>query len=133
MTKSELNTVDQINWPLLIVALMEKMVVGQKALGHKCGTTQQSISNWLNGRRIPSSKKGGVITSLCVENGVKTSDYIHTKAELSKIEKKGEFKKLPLKVRRLAIRLSELHPRKRKKILSYLTDMLEVEEARYNG
>ena len=120
--------INQINWHILLVALMEKMVIGQNKLGAECGTTQQSISNWFKGKSVPSIGMAKKLFALCSENDIQPCEYMHNSAELHKIEKKEEFRKHPIKIKRMIIKLNSLHPRRRRKILDQLCEMVDYLE-----
>ena len=117
-----------LDWPQLIADISEAFVLTQLGLGKKIGTTQQSISNWLNGRRVPSAAKAKKFFELAEEAGIDPEDYGLTGKTLKKKIKEDEIKSLPLKVRRLCHTLSELHPRRRRKVMNFLEDMLETFE-----
>jgi transcriptional regulator with XRE-family HTH domain len=120
-----------LNWPLLIVNISEALVLTQRELGTEIGTTQQSVSNWLNGRRVPSEAKAKIFFKLAKKANITLSDYELPSKELQVIQKKGEIKSLPIKIRRLSFKITKLHPRRRKKIMSYLEDMLETLEKKH--
>ena len=119
---------DELNWALLIRDISEALVLTQKQLGEEIGTTQQSVSNWLNGRRIPCSGKAEKFFILADKAGIDPSNYKLPKKELSIRKKSNEVKSLPPKIRRICLKISELHPRRRKKVMNYLEDMLETIE-----
>jgi transcriptional regulator with XRE-family HTH domain len=120
-----------LDWPRLIIDISEALVLTQRELGKQIGTTQQSVSNWLNGRRVPSDAKAKKFFKLAEEANISLDGYGLPGKELKKIQKKDEIKSLPIKIRRLSFRLTELHPRRRKKIMSYLEDMLDTLEKKH--
>jgi len=122
---------DDLDWPRLIGEISEALVLTQRELGDKIGTTQQSVSNWLNGRRVPSASKAKKFFELADEANIDVSSFQLPGKELQLKKKKEEIKALPVKIRRLSLILTELHPRRRKKIMSYLEDMLETVEKKH--
>ena len=120
-----------LDWPKLISDISEALVLTQRELGRRIGTTQQSVSNWLNGRRIPSEAKAKKFFELAEEAGITLDGYELPGKELKKKQRQEEIKALPVKIRRLSFRLTELHPRRRKKIMSYLEDMLDTLEKKH--
>lgn len=122
---------DDLDWPKLISDISEALVLTQRELGDKIGTTQQSVSNWLNGRRVPSASKAKKFFELAKSAGITIDEFKLPGTELKKKMKKEEIKALPVKIRRLSLVLTELHPRRRKKIMSYLEDMLETIEKKH--
>ena len=122
---------DDLDWPKLISDISEALVLTQRELGEKIGTTQQSVSNWLNGRRVPSASKAKKFFELAKDANVEISGYKLPGKELQVKKRKEEIKALPVKIRRLSLILTELHPRRRKKIMSYLEDMLETIEKKH--
>ena len=120
-----------LNWPKLISDISEALVLTQRELGRRIGTTQQSVSNWLNGRRVPSDAKAKKFFELAEEAGITLDGYELPGKELKKKQRQEEIKALPVKIRRLSFRLTELHPRRRKKIMSYLEDMLDTLEKKH--
>ncbi len=120
-----------LDWPRLISDISEALVLTQRELGKQIGTTQQSVSNWLNGRRVPSEAKAKKFFALADEAGISLDGYGLPGKELKKKQREEEIKALPIKVRRLSSRLTELHPRKRKKIMSYLEDMMDTLEKKH--
>lgn len=122
---------DDLDWPKLISDISEALVLTQRELGDKIGTTQQSVSNWLNGRRVPSASKAKKFFELAKSAGIPIDEFKLPGTELKKKQKKEEIKALPVKIRRLSLVLTELHPRRRKKIMSYLEDMLETIEKKH--
>jgi len=122
---------DNLDWPKLISDISEALVLTQRELGEQIGTTQQSVSNWLNGRRVPSASKAKKFFELAKEANVEITEFKLPGTELKKKQKKEEIKALPVKIRRLSLILTDLHPRRRKKIMSYLEDMLETIEKKH--
>jgi transcriptional regulator with XRE-family HTH domain len=120
-----------LNWPLLIVNISEALVLTQRELGTEIGTTQQSISNWLNGRRVPSEAKAKEFFRMAKKANISLESYQLPSKELQVIQKRREIKELPIKIRRLSFKITNLHPRRRKKILSYLEDMLDTLEKKH--
>ena len=113
---------DDLDWPRLIGEISEALVLTQRELGDRIGTTQQSVSNWLNGRRVPSASKAKKFFELADEANIDVSTFQLPGKELQLKKKKEEIKALPVKIRRLSLILTELHPRRRKKIMSYLLE-----------
>lgn len=122
-----------LDWPRLISDISEALVLTQRELGKSIGTTQQSVSNWLNGRRVPSDTKAKRFFKLAEEAGISYEDYRLPQKILKEKQKKLEIKSLPIKIRRLSVKLNNLHPRRRKKIMEYLEDMLETVEKKHTS
>lgn len=122
---------DNLDWPKLIGSISEALVLTQRELGLQVGTTQQSVSNWLNKRRAPSASKAKKFFKLAKEANIDIAEFKLPGTELRKRRKKEEVKALPMKLRRLSLVLTRLHPRRRKKILRYLEDMVETVEKKY--
>jgi transcriptional regulator with XRE-family HTH domain len=122
-----------LDWPRLISDISEALVLTQRELGKSIGTTQQSVSNWLNGRRVPSDTKAKRFFKLADEAGISLDGYGLPNKVLKVKEKKQEIKSLPIKVRRLSYQLNDLHPRRRKKIMEYLEDMLDTVEKKHTS
>lgn len=120
-----------LDWPKLISDISEALVLTQRELGDQIGTTQQSVSNWLNGRRVPSASKAKKFFELAKESNIDATEYRLPGKELQVKKRKEEIKALPVKIRRLSLILTDLHPRRRKKIMSYLEDMLETIEKKH--
>jgi len=114
---------NRLNWPQLISDISEALVLNQNDLGESIGTTQQSISNWLNGRRIPSKDKAQNLLKLAAKIGIDLTKYKVSKKEKAKIDKYQEFKELPVNIRKLTLILSKLSTRRGNSTLRYLEDM----------
>lgn len=117
-----------INWPLFITVLMEEMVCTQEELAKTMQTTQQTISHWLTGFRNPIQKHAEQFAFIAACYDVDIYEYEHSKRERQRIAKLKEFKQLPKKIRDLTKDLTQMHPRKRNRILGELKDMLNYYE-----
>jgi len=117
----------KINWSELIFDLTEALIMNQTDLAKAIGTTQQSISNWLNGRRGPSDFKAKIILELAEQAGIDwdLEKYDISHKDKQKYLKKKEFKELPLNIRRLMLRISQLSTRKQNSVVRYLEDMMD--------
>jgi len=116
----------KLNWPQLISDISEALVLTQSDLGKAIGTTQQSVSNWLNGRRTPSEAKARKFFELAEQTGIDPDNYKVSKKATRQNLKKQAFKALPLNIRKLSLTLSELPTRRRNTIIRYLEDMMDT-------
>ena len=121
----------KLNWSQLISDISEVLIMNQTDLGKAIGTTQQSISNWLNGRREPSEPNAQKLLELAEQAGIDVAAGIYlgiyklSKKEKRKQDKKQEFKALPLNIRKLVLTISKLSIRKRNSTVRYLEDMMD--------
>ena len=122
----------KLNWPQLISDISEALVLTQSDLGKAIDTTQQSVSNWLNGRRTPSEVKAQKFFRLAERAGIDPDDYKVSKKTKRIADQKQAFKTLPLSVRKTSLTLMNLSTRRRNNILSYLNDMMDTIEEKEN-
>jgi DNA-binding transcriptional regulator YiaG len=66
-----------IDWASLIQDLCEREVLTQARLGVALHTTQQSVSNWLNGRRMPGPAAAKKLLEMIEAAGLEILDYRH--------------------------------------------------------
>ena len=128
----EIDKKDLTDWSAYIVMILESYVLTQGDLGKKLGTTQQSISNWISGRRDPSPKKQEILHGIAAEVNVSVDDFPIKGEELKKRRYAFAIKYIPKRVRALAVEIQGLGPKKQKKLLADLNayaDLLESKNA----
>ena len=108
----------------LIRDVMEILCLTQKELGVAIGTTQQSVSNWLNGRRGPTETKADNIKLLAIAAGLDLNDYTIKERPERKSKYRG-LKPYPRDTWRLLHYLTELSPKYLKKALKELNGHLD--------
>ena len=123
-----------IDWPKFLEAIMEKVVLTQEQFALKIGTTQQTISNYTSGRQVPSQEKSELIIDYALYHAeIKYNDYCLGFEGKAAVFRKLEFDKCPYRVKKLMMRISKLHPRKRRSILDTMEAQLDYEEKKVNN
>lgn len=113
------------NWSSYILELMEIKVLTQRDLAFEIGTTQQSISNWLDDKRKPSPEVRAKLMRLGAPLGMRLKHYTLNKAS-QRIE---DFKTVPVSIRKVCCIIADLHPRKRSRVLRDLNDLMAMYES----
>jgi transcriptional regulator with XRE-family HTH domain len=101
------------DWPKMLSSIMEEAVFTQKDLASALGTQQQSISNWMNGKRSPPGNYKIEILNMGLSIKLLLADFL-----IKKVPKKNL--RLDKRGKTLISKLSKLNYKQRDKILSDL-------------
>ena len=75
MNIEQIITTEEIDWSVLIVALLEDLTLNRYQLAIKIGVTEQAMSNWTTGYRKPSQLYRHKIIEVLKESGLNLNDY----------------------------------------------------------
>lgn len=110
-----------INWPLLVQEILERLLLSQDDLAKRCNVTQQTVSNWKNKIRNPGiyakQKLVGIINEAGMEiNQFKVKDnadkYSAIAEEHAKYREKDELKILTELFKKMS-------PQERREVIEY--------------
>ncbi len=107
----------KVNWPKLVVYVLEELFMSQKDLAELCGVTQQCVSNWKITQRPPGARPKRKLVELLRKNGVRISLFYEDECSEDRpdpdmAELEGIYMSLPYRSRETLLEFARFTARK---------------------